>query len=247
MSPSPIVSGGTVRSRRPTIGVSAPRCTGTASAWASVSPCSVNKLADASSPSLTMAEKALRTSVSCISLAMPSSLLRITSSVIGSTFISANEMQLGAQRLLRHRQGGAGRVGEFVHAAGRDAGPGTRGAGASRCADAGSRASVRTGRRGGWARTISGSSITQPTPVARTSPTSRMVWSVRTNGQVTAISAAMTHQPGCRRHGAGFHAYQRDRDLPGRHPHSLAAVRKGDALNTTLIAMLRQNVRLPDV
>src|SRR5579872_6801084 len=40
-----------------------------------------------------MAEKALRTSVSCISLAMPSSLLRITSSVIGSTSMSASRQQ----------------------------------------------------------------------------------------------------------------------------------------------------------
>src|SRR5665213_3994951 len=95
MSPACIWSNGMVCSSRPTIGVSAPRCTGTASACARVSPCRVNRLADASSPSFTIAENALRTSVSCISLAMPSSLLRSTSSVIGSmSMLSSLEQQI---------------------------------------------------------------------------------------------------------------------------------------------------------
>ena len=53
-------------------------------AWARVSPSRVNRLAEASSPSLTMGENELRSSVDCISFAMPSSLLRTTSRVIGS-------------------------------------------------------------------------------------------------------------------------------------------------------------------
>jgi hypothetical protein len=40
----------------------------------SVVPSAVNRLAEASSPSLTMGEKELLSSVDCISLAMPSSL-----------------------------------------------------------------------------------------------------------------------------------------------------------------------------
>ena len=42
--------------------------------WESVVPSAVNRLAEASSPSLTIGEKELRSSVDCISLAMPSSL-----------------------------------------------------------------------------------------------------------------------------------------------------------------------------
>src|SRR5450756_2043946 len=53
-------------------------------AWANVSPLIVNRLEDASSPSLTIGENDERNSVCCISLAMPSSLFLTTSTVIGS-------------------------------------------------------------------------------------------------------------------------------------------------------------------
>src|SRR5688572_30631719 len=65
--------------------MSVARCTGMAQACASVSPSTVKRLAEVSSPSFTIGEKELRSSVSSISLAMPSSLLRMTSVVIGST------------------------------------------------------------------------------------------------------------------------------------------------------------------
>src|SRR5919202_3197405 len=65
-------------------GMSVARCMGIEQDWASVVPSAVNRLAEASSPSLTMGEKELRSSVDCISLAMPSSLCRMTSMVIGS-------------------------------------------------------------------------------------------------------------------------------------------------------------------
>jgi len=45
----------------------------------------VNRLAEASRPSFTIGEKELFSSVSSISLAMPSSLLRTTSTVTGSS------------------------------------------------------------------------------------------------------------------------------------------------------------------
>jgi hypothetical protein len=65
--------------------MSVARCTGIAHAWASVSPLTVKRLAEVSSPSFTMGENELLSSVSSISFAMPSNLLRITSAVIGST------------------------------------------------------------------------------------------------------------------------------------------------------------------
>ncbi|MEJ0067798.1 MAG: hypothetical protein WDO24_02600 [Pseudomonadota bacterium] len=68
-----------------TAGIRVARCTGTAQAWASVVPSAVNRLADASSPSLTIGENELLSSVISISLAMPSSWWRTTSSVTGST------------------------------------------------------------------------------------------------------------------------------------------------------------------
>ena len=52
-------------------------------ACARVSPLIVNRLEDASSPSLTIGEKDERNNVCCISLAMPSSLFLTTSTVIG--------------------------------------------------------------------------------------------------------------------------------------------------------------------
>src|SRR5262245_16720105 len=58
---------------------------GIATACASVSPDNVNRLAEASSPSLTIGENELFRSASSISLAMPSSLLRTTSTVTGSS------------------------------------------------------------------------------------------------------------------------------------------------------------------
>ena len=71
--------------KRATQGISVARWIGIAIACASVSPCSVNRLADASSPSFTIGENELLSSVSSISLAMPSSLLRTTSTVTGSS------------------------------------------------------------------------------------------------------------------------------------------------------------------
>src|SRR6516164_4572802 len=68
-------------------GMSVARWMGIATACASVSPCSVNRLADASRPSFTMGENELLRSVSSISLAMPSSLLRTTSTVTGSSVV----------------------------------------------------------------------------------------------------------------------------------------------------------------
>ncbi len=53
-------------------------------ACAMVSPRALKIAAEQSMPSLTMGENALWSSVICISLAMPSSLLRTTSSVMGS-------------------------------------------------------------------------------------------------------------------------------------------------------------------
>src|SRR5690606_14828526 len=64
-------------------GIKVARWTGIAQAWASVSPLTVKRLAEVSSPSFTMGENELFSSVSSISFAMPSSLLRITSVVIG--------------------------------------------------------------------------------------------------------------------------------------------------------------------
>jgi len=66
-------------------GISVARWIGIAVAWASVSPRIVNRLEEASRPSLTIGEKEERSNVCCISLAMPSSLWRTTSTVIGSS------------------------------------------------------------------------------------------------------------------------------------------------------------------
>jgi len=66
-------------------GMSVARWIGIATACARVSPCSVNKLAEASSPSFTIGEKELFRRVSSISLAIPSSLCRTTSTVTGSS------------------------------------------------------------------------------------------------------------------------------------------------------------------
>src|SRR5580704_7453155 len=57
-------------------------------ACARVSPLIVNRLEDASSPSLTIGENDERNNVCCISLAMPSSLFLTTSTVIGSRRLS---------------------------------------------------------------------------------------------------------------------------------------------------------------
>ena len=84
MSPSRIAVEREVSSTCATAGIRVARWIGIEQACDSVSPSAVNRLADASSPSLTMGEKELRSSVDCISLAMPSSLLRTTSTVIGS-------------------------------------------------------------------------------------------------------------------------------------------------------------------
>ena len=84
MSPSRIVPTGYFPSTVRTTGMRVARWMGMAVAWARVSPSRVNRLADASSPSFTMGENELRTRVDCISFAMPSSLLRTTSRVIGS-------------------------------------------------------------------------------------------------------------------------------------------------------------------
>src|SRR5579883_434208 len=101
MSPSRIVAGGCVSMRRPTIGMSVPRWIGMARACASVSPARVKRLAEASSPSLTIGEKALRTRVDCISLAMPSSLLRTTSRVTGSKSLSP--LRIGSSLALQQQ------------------------------------------------------------------------------------------------------------------------------------------------
>src|SRR5688572_1334422 len=61
------------------------RWIGMAVACAMVWPSAVNSAAEQSMPSFTIGEKALCSSVICISLAMPSSLLRTTSRVIGSS------------------------------------------------------------------------------------------------------------------------------------------------------------------
>ena len=68
----------------PTAGIKVPRWTGMAHAWASVVPSSVKMLAEASSPSLTIGEHELLSSVVSISSAMQSRRWRNTSSVTGS-------------------------------------------------------------------------------------------------------------------------------------------------------------------
>ena len=78
---------GNVREIVSTIGIKVAKWMGIAMAWASVSPSGVNRLADASRPSLTTVEKELRNNVDCISFAMPSTLFRTTSSVIGSVVV----------------------------------------------------------------------------------------------------------------------------------------------------------------
>src|SRR5688572_28773746 len=85
MSPSHISSMGNSMRKRATQGISVARWIGIAIACASVSPCSVNRLADASSPSFTIGENELLSRVNSISLAIPSSLLRTTSTVTGSS------------------------------------------------------------------------------------------------------------------------------------------------------------------
>ncbi len=57
-----------------TAGIKVARWIGIEQLCASVVPSSAKRLADASSPSLTIGENELRSSVDCISLAMPSSL-----------------------------------------------------------------------------------------------------------------------------------------------------------------------------
>ena len=84
MSPSRICSTGKVLMIEPTAGINVPRCMAMAQACARVVPSSVNRLAEASSPSLTIGEQELFSSVSCISSAILSRRWRITSSVIGS-------------------------------------------------------------------------------------------------------------------------------------------------------------------
>ena len=84
MSPSRIDGTGYFPSIVRTTGMRVARWMGIAVAWARVSPSRVKRLAEASSPSFTMVENELRTRVDCISFAMPSSLLRTTSRVIGS-------------------------------------------------------------------------------------------------------------------------------------------------------------------
>src|SRR5437899_12404101 len=69
------------------IGMRVARWIGIAIDCASVSRRIVNRLDEASSPSFAIGEKEERSSVCCISLAMPSSLLRTTSTVIGSSSI----------------------------------------------------------------------------------------------------------------------------------------------------------------
>src|SRR5215470_2737216 len=71
MSPSHMLSRGNSPRMRAIQGMSVARWMGIATACASVSPESVNRLAEASSPSFTMGEKELLSSVNSISLAMP--------------------------------------------------------------------------------------------------------------------------------------------------------------------------------
>ena len=62
--------------------------------WARVCPSAVNRPAEASSPSFTMGEKEDRSSVACISFAMPSSRCRVTSTVTGSRLAVLNSVAI---------------------------------------------------------------------------------------------------------------------------------------------------------
>src|SRR5271168_4914627 len=67
--------------------------------WAREVPSGVKKLAEAWSPSLTIGENELRSKVDCISFAIPSSLWRTTSTVMGSSAWSRSRAGLVIKRL----------------------------------------------------------------------------------------------------------------------------------------------------
>ena len=104
MSPSRIDGTGYFPRIVRTTGMRVARWMGMAVAWARVSPSRVKRLADASSPSFTMGENELRTRVDCISFAMPSSLLRTTSRVIGSEAAGFGRYGHGPLNLLVSRK-----------------------------------------------------------------------------------------------------------------------------------------------
>ena len=89
MSPSSIVSSGNSSKTFLTMGIKVAKWNGSAIACASVSPLNVKRLAEASSPSLTIGENELLKRVDCISFAIPSSLFRTTSTRTGSNEICA--------------------------------------------------------------------------------------------------------------------------------------------------------------
>ena len=151
----------------------------------------------------------------------------------------------GAQRVLRHREGRPGRVRQPVHAARRDAGAGAGHPDASRRADAHGRPDVARRVRS----TTMGEGdiwILNDTYLGGTHlPDIAIMMPVFADGRVIAISAAMTHHqdvggmsPGSTPTNA-TEIFQEGMRIP------LLQFRRGDVLNDTLIAMLRQNVRLP--